>query len=108
MTELEIAWLEPWQPVSSESALSLERALARELAPGHVLCGRAVRAIGSRLDCDDVVFLCSDPEELAVVHLTHKRQASAQSPFCMQFDSVQSFIEGCMQPDHLEFIDSDD
>jgi hypothetical protein len=108
MNGLDIAWLEPWQAVSGERALQLERALARELAPGHVLLGRRVQAIGARSDCDDVLFLVSDPEELAVVHLTHKRQAAAHTPFCMRFESLASFIEGCMQPDHLEYIDSDD
>jgi len=109
MTGLDIAWLEPWQPVSSERATSLELALERELSDGHVLRGRRAQAIAARSDSDDVLFLVRDPEAFAVVHLTRgRRQANPQWPFCMQFESVEGFIEGCMQPDHLEFIDTDD
>jgi hypothetical protein len=100
-------WLEPWAKVSAERAESLQHQLQNELAAEHVLSGRKASAVGVRADCDDVLFLFSDPDELVVVHLPHKRGLSAQAPFFVAFESLQQFVEGCMQPDHLEYTDDD-
>jgi hypothetical protein len=107
LTQLTDRWLEPWEPVSEPRATSLANTLAAELAASHALHGRPARAIGASSDSDDVLFLIGDPEQLVVVHLTYQKQTEAQWPLCMVFDSVVSFVDGCMQPDHLEYVDDE-
>ena len=105
---LGIAWLEPWAPLSEERAARFERMLSRELVSGHPLAGRTVCAIAARSDTDDVLYWVANPDELAVVHLSHKKPVRFDAASCMRFESVASFVEGCLQPDHLEHTESED
>lgn len=104
----DLTWLEPWQPMAAEARNSADSALRRELVAGHPLFGRAAHAVARRIDCDDVLFALEGPAGLAVVNLTHARNRTPESPHVMLFDSVNEFVEGCMQPDHAEYTDSDD
>jgi hypothetical protein len=104
----DLTWLEPWQPMAADARQPAESALRRELVSGHPLFGRTAHAIARRLDCDDVLFALEASGELAVVHLTHGRNRTAESPPVMLFENVSEFVEGCMQPDHAEYTDSDD
>jgi hypothetical protein len=104
----ELTWLEPWQPLTAAARGPLEQALQCELASGHALFGRAARAIAKRIDSPEVLFALQAPEQLAVVHLRHARKGSPESPHALYFESVQDFVEGCMQPDHAEYTDSDE
>jgi hypothetical protein len=103
-----LTWLEPWQPLAAAARGPFEHALQRELTAGHALFGRSARAIAKRIDTDDVLFALEDPEQLAVVHLTHARNRTPEWPHSMVFESVQDFVEGCMQPDHAEHTESDE
>jgi hypothetical protein len=97
-----IPWQMPWVPVAEPERTLLERQLKRELPPGHVLEGRRARALGRRVDTDDVVFLLDDRGvELAVVHLTWRdgRERSAAWPHTVVFGDIREFVEGCLQRD---------
>jgi hypothetical protein len=103
-----VHWLTPWQPVTGERAVGLERVLSRELCSGHPLEGRTARAVAARVDCDDVLYWVDGPEELVVVHLTRRKPRTFDAASCMCFDSVDGFVEACLQPDHLEYMEPDD
>ncbi len=94
-------WLDPWIPISSGGAL--ERELAAELSPGHILQGVTVRAMGRRLDNGDVLFaLTGHDKPLAVVRLSYQPEVDSQLPWTVLFDSWQDWVENCMEPDHEE------
>ena len=86
----------------------VQRALAaelqRELHPDHALFGSPVSAVARRQDCDDVLFMLNDGR-VAIVHLTcsGKRGAVADDPWTVFFDSIDSFIEQSMKPEHQEW-----
>jgi hypothetical protein len=64
---------EEWQSVAEGAAANLTAELARELPPGHPLCGVPVAAIAYR-NPDDVLFRLLDGSgRLAVVQLTWSR-----------------------------------
>ena len=104
----DLTWLEPWQPMAAAARGPAESALRRELVAGHALFGRTAHAIARRSDCDDVLFALEAPQELAVVHMAHARNRTPESPHVMLFESLIEFAEGCMQPDHAEYTESDD
>lgn len=60
----------PWIELDSSGDPSLERELAREVGPAHVLAKRAARALMRRSERDDVLFGIRDSPEVALVHLT--------------------------------------
>lgn len=69
-----LQWRVPWHPVAEQQGEALLRELKSELSKRHVLHGIAVRAVGQRQDCDDVVFeLLDGSGRFAVVHLTFAR-----------------------------------
>lgn len=103
-------WLTPWAVVTPERAGEFERELLRILRPDHELSltgERAAKAIAAHRDTPDVLFLLQRPDQLCVVHLGKKAHAELSWPFFILFDSAQAFIDGCMQPDHLEACDDD-
>jgi hypothetical protein len=60
----------PWVEIGVSGEVLLERELARELAPDHLLANRAGRALMKRGDRDDVLFAVLRSPEVALVHLT--------------------------------------
>jgi hypothetical protein len=70
-TEALSPWLEPRSPDG------LLRELQRELAPGHELYRKPVKALAVASDRDDVLFVVveSGVTKYAVVHLTWSRKA---------------------------------
>lgn len=61
-----------------------ERELQRELAPGHVLFGKIVKAVARSFANDDVLFLVENAG-CAVVHLTYSCSNAQGFPSCRQF-----------------------
>jgi hypothetical protein len=104
------AWREPWVPVANEREPGLLAAeLLREVAPGHPLHDRPVRIWARRCDCDDVLVLVGNPEQLAVVHLSYaSRPDRPPWPKTRIFDSFAEFVEKIMIPDHDEFTSEPD
>ena len=70
--QMQIDFIEPWVAVGQERA-SIEAELRRELSPDNGLSNFNVRAIGRRIDCDDVLFEVLDEQadfKLALAHPT--------------------------------------
>lgn len=100
----QIHWRKPWRSISPNYAPKAEAELHREMCPGHVLFGRAARAVGNRIDCDDILFYLGDsPPQLAVVHLTFKRETDQTWPHTVIYDSLTAWVEQRMIPDAEEF-----
>lgn len=82
ISEVELIWRSPWEPVSGPSAARLEAELALELSPAHPLYGVRASALGKCTDSDDVLFsLVNGPALFAVVHLTWRGQAEPDVVF---------------------------
>src|SRR5678815_2005737 len=84
--ELKAPWYTP------EDASDLERELAAELAPGHVLAAVKVKAIARRQDQDDVLFqLLDGSARVAVVHLTYAGRGNSQWPRATLFADFEAW-----------------
>lgn len=93
--------LPPWAEVRDDLVLAEE--LTREVPEGHVLFGRALRAVARRIDCDDVLFVGDGV--VAVVHLTWKRsrEIDPRWPTTEVFASLDDFATGRMRRDHESY-----
>ncbi len=104
-------WLEPWVDLAKwerDLVTTFERVLDRELAPGHVLYGVPVAAVGKRDGTDDVLFQLLDGSgRVAVVHLTwtHSPPERPPWPATEVYASFEEFTEQRMRPDHEEAVE---
>ncbi len=75
-------WPEPWVPVTDESQQSaLPAELVRELSPGHVLAGAALRVLARSEAADEVLFEVEGRDfRLAEVHLTWRGEMDPRWP----------------------------
>jgi hypothetical protein len=74
--------------------------LIREVTPGHELFGVPARAIGTRLDHDNVLFELTDGSgRVAEVHLTWKANDRPQWPHTSVFASLDHWL---VSPHHAE------
>ena len=104
-----VEWLEPWQAVTEAQGRRLEEELRLELAAEHVIFGRPARALGTRCDCDDVLFEINDPPEHAVVHLAYAAHPDRPPwPTTELFRNLNDFVERRMKPDHSDYVDEAD
>jgi hypothetical protein len=104
-TKVTLHLLEPWTSVGLHGE-QCERELALECGPRHSLHGRKMRAIATRQDCDDVLFVSTDdPFIVAVVHLTYanKPEPDPRWPGTAFFASLDDWLERGMKPDHEDF-----
>lgn len=100
---IEIKWSQPWIPEFDEEDL-LVRELQREVCDHHILFGVNARAVGRRIDCDDVLFVTDDPQKpIAVVHLTWRIESDPSLPITSIFDGWQDWVENCMMKDHNDY-----
>src|SRR5262245_16040673 len=98
-------WLIPWHPIADASEQGgLLSELRRELPREHPLFGLDVSPIARRQDCDDVLFSVKDGR-VAIVHLTWsgKTEPIADFPWTVIFESMESFVEQSMKPEHKEW-----
>jgi|SRR3954468_9776453 hypothetical protein len=98
-------FLIPWHDVGT-SASQLELELQSEVGLGHPLKNKPMRAIATREDCDDVLFVGSDdPTLVAVVHLTYanRPEPDPRWPNTTFFTSLQDWFEREMRADHDDF-----
>lgn len=101
----QIEWLEPWFPIYLDSSSPAEGELRREIIAEHPLYGLKVKAVASRLDCDDYLFFLPDNSvPLAVVHLTYQREDTANFPHTIFYASLDEWIEQDMRINHLEYM----
>ena len=102
-----MTWLEPWCDLAErgpDAVATFERVLDRELAPGHVLHGIPVAAIGKKDGTDDVLFrLLDGTGRVAVVHLTWTQSPPDRPPWPIAevYASFEEFTEQRMRPDHV-------
>ncbi len=98
-------WIAPWEPIDPAMATKFEDEYANEIAKGHPLYGAPVRAVGRRIDRDDVLFellrhLC----DYVVVHLTWsgREEPAPQWPsFELYLDD--ELMEKCIRPAQKEY-----
>jgi hypothetical protein len=95
--------LEPWQQVTAEQAWRFESEVRRELSSGHILSGKALRAVARRQDCDDVLFEI-DGGGCAVVHLSWSSETNSKWPTTETYASLADWTLRRMKPDHDEFV----
>ena len=93
-------WLEPWSQV--EDGSGLEEELKREVSRLHPLYGIEAKAIGQGRE-DDFLFALADGR-CALVHLTWKRESSAEWPWTVFFDDFETWRTESMLPDHEYFL----
>lgn len=94
----------PWERVAP--AFDLGEELAREVAPGHRLEGKAVRTVARRVDTDDVLFrVDTEPPVYASVHLTWNatRETDSAWPHTLLFDSLESWRSEVMLVDVSDY-----
>jgi hypothetical protein len=86
---------EGWFVSDPETSADMEQELVRELPPGHLLDGKAVRVVAHRMGTDDI--LCqhlADPLRFTVIHLTWigRTEIDHQHP-CVEADgSFEDFL----------------
>ena len=93
-------WLEPWSQVENDSGLEDE--LKREVSPRHPLYGIEAKAIARGRE-DDFLFALADGR-CALVHLTWKRESSADWPWTVFFADFETWRTEGMLPDHEYFL----
>lgn len=97
-------FIEPWEALSDSSQkTNLERELRRETSRGHQHCNVEVSALACRVDRGDALFRLKDGALVAVVHLTHQRERSAEWPITELFQSIREFQNFRMKLDHDEY-----
>ncbi|MCB1358742.1 MAG: hypothetical protein KDK53_20355 [Maritimibacter sp.] len=83
-----------WVTLGGLGAARLERALRREVGPGHKLHGQTPTALAHATASDDVLFGTEDGR-LALVHLTHSGTPSGPDwPSTGFYPSVEDFVAG--------------
>jgi hypothetical protein len=99
--EAKMNWPAPFVPIDNpEQQRGFADELAREMSPGHALYGVPTRAIGKRLDRDDILFELTDSSgRLAEVHLTWKANDRPPWPHAIVFSSLEQWIDS---PHHAE------
>jgi hypothetical protein len=104
----QITWPRPWRPITPKEAKEFEKELKREVCDEHALFDRKAKAVGRRIDCDDVLFHLEDAgTQLAVTHLTWKEESNYNWPFTEFFISTEDWIETRMKPDVEDYESRD-
>lgn len=88
---LDLNILTPWMKV--KNPLYFENELRREISFFHPLYWKKIKAIGNRIDCDDVLFEVSNSKKykFSIVHLTFTKKRSSRFPlstFYKNWDEV--------------------
>lgn len=99
----EFIWIKPWIATDTHAA-ALVSELHKELNSTHILFEKCNRAIGRRIDCDDVLFECIDGT-FALVHLTWLgvKDLHPDFPWTRLFLTFHDFVEKVMIPDSQNF-----
>lgn len=94
-------YLSPWKPVADGDALLM--ALKLELAEGHLLEGRTVRALARRSGSSEVLFeLLDDAPVVAVVHLrwAPPERGVTHLPWTRLYQDIEAWRDHCEAADH--------
>jgi hypothetical protein len=87
-------WPAHFAPIDNpEHQPDLAAELVREMSPAHQLFGVPLRAIGRRLDTDDVLYELTDGSgRVAEVHLTWRPNDQPPWPHALVFASLEQWI----------------
>jgi len=97
-------WAPPFVEVGGEDSTALEKRLAVQSPPGHVLYGALAKVIRRRIDNYDVAFILDNSGEIAVTHLTcQKAGEDPRYPWTEIFPSLDQWIALGLAPDCAEF-----
>lgn len=101
----EFVWLKPWIAADNHG-IALVTELHKELNSNHILFEKCQRAIGRRIDCDDVLFESTDGT-FALVHLTWlgKKDLHPDFPWTRLFSTFREFVEQVMIPDSEDYCE---
>ena len=78
--------------------------LESELPQQHILHGLKVRAVATRIDCDEVLFEIEGGQILlAVVHMTWRKETDPQWPGTTLFQSWDDWVTNEMLPAHDDY-----
>ncbi len=102
----ELELLEPWESADG-LATGLGNELTKELHSDHRLFGKTVKAVAKRIDRDDVLFLLSEENKYAVVHLTWRgsQENTARYPTTEFYSHWTDLYEQRVLPDHKDWRD---
>ena len=107
MTDHGIEWKIPWRALQFAAEIpGVQRQLEQEITAKHPLFGRGARALGRRIDNDDIVAILSDGT-FVNVHLVWGRGPGAfpeQYPSWFLYGSQAQFINA-MVDDAVEYGD---
>ncbi|MBD2714172.1 hypothetical protein KBK19_03890 [Microvirga sp. STR05] len=100
-----LEWLEPWRELAEADQSKFEDELETELGPAHPLFGIKVKAVGSSIASDDVLFqLQGTKSSYALVHLTWaQRRASGTYPSHEFYNTWEDFVTQRMQDDNFGY-----
>ncbi len=87
-----MSWPPGWRDVGADESAGLVAALRGELAPAHILHGRAFAVIARRDDADDVLLRLDDGE-VAEMHMTWARQTTADFPGVLLYVDLDAWLE---------------
>ena len=105
IVKIPLQLVQPWEPIDPAMATKFEDEYATEIGKGHPLYGVPVRAVGRRIDRDDVLFqllrhLC----DYAVVHLTWSgREESDPAWPGFELFLDEELMEKCIRPAQKEY-----
>lgn len=95
----DLSIMEPWMPASNP--VDLENELRKEVSFFHPLYWKKVRAIGMRMDRDDVLFeVLNGAHKYAVVHLTYAKERSKKFPTTHFYRDWEDLYKNCLLEDH--------
>jgi hypothetical protein len=86
-------WPEGWSAVDDDAhTAELDAELKREVSRGHELHGLDLRALGRRDKTDDVLFAFLGSDEVAVVHLTYRKNDRPPWPSTTRYSTYAEFV----------------
>jgi hypothetical protein len=103
MTSADLAFLEPWEPLSSDQVKQFSSELNRELTAQHPLHGLPMTPVARSKAADDVLFSMKNGQ-VAMVHLTWSGQPEAPPwPRHKRYPTLDAWAEQLMIPEHAEY-----
>ena len=103
MTSANVAFVEPWEPLSPDRANEFSSELNRELTTEHPLYGLSMTPLAHSTAADDVLF-AMDNEEVALVHLTWSgRPETPPWPRHRRYPTMELWAQQVMEPEHADY-----
>jgi len=103
-----IRWQDPWYSIEGDSGQQdpLDAQLQKEMPAGHILAGRAARAVGRRRGNDDILYILDGGgPAYAVVHLIwcRTREEDPAWPATYVFVNAEDVMANCIEVDSADY-----